>query len=92
MGYRVEYLSDAKKELLAFKKAGNKLALARIERIEKELKIHPEIGIGRPEKMKHGYSGFWSREVTQKDRMVYKIVEDTVYVYIHMLMYHYDDK
>jgi toxin YoeB len=78
---------------LRYEKAGNKIALARIEkRIEGELKIHPETGIGRPEQMKYGYSGLWSREITKKNRILYEIFEEEEFVYIHSLMYHYDDK
>jgi toxin YoeB len=92
MGYKIEYLPDAQKHLLDYKKAGNKLALAKIKRIENDLKIHPETGIGKPEKLKHNLSGFWSREITKKNRMIYKIKEGVVTVSIHTLMYHYDDK
>jgi toxin YoeB len=92
MGYLVEYLSDAKEHLKAYKKAGNKTALAKIKRIEGELKEHPETGIGKPEKMKYGFSGFWSRRIDDKNRMVYKIEENIITVSIHYLMYHYEDK
>ena len=92
MGYIVEYRSKAENHLFAYKKAGNKLAIARIKRIEEELKEHPQTGIGSPEQLKYGYSGFWSREITQKNRMIYEIDEVVNLVSIHSLMYHYDDK
>ncbi len=43
----------AKKELANIYKSGNKAAIAIIEKIFKELEIHPESGIGKPEKMKY---------------------------------------
>ena len=92
MGYRVILQPQAEEDILAYKKAGNKIALARIGRILEELAIHPETGIGRPEKKKHNYSGLWSREITKKDRMLYKIDENIITVIVISAMGHYDDK
>ena len=92
MGYIVKYLPKAQEHLLSYKKAGNKLALAKIKRIEEELKVHPETGIGRPEKKKHNLSGFWSREIDKKNKMLYKIEENIVTVTVVSAMGRYDDK
>ena len=92
MGYRVEILPKAREHILAYKKAGNKIALARIERIIDELKEHPETGIGKPEKMKHHYSGYWSREIDKKNRLLYEINKNIITVSIISAMGHYDDK
>lgn len=32
-------------------------------------------GMGRPEALKHELTGYWSRRITEKDRLVYKIDE-----------------
>jgi toxin YoeB len=90
--YRVITLPKAEEHILAYKKAGNKIALARIDRIRKELGLHPETGIGKPEKLKHNLSGFWSREVDKKNRMIYEIKETEIIVYVHSAITHYDDK
>ena len=29
-------------------------------------------GTGKPEQLKHNLSGFWSRRISQKDRLIYK--------------------
>ena len=92
MGYIIKYLPKAEEHLFAYKKAGNKNALAKIKRIEEDLKVHPETGIGKPEKLKHNYSGFWAREIDKKNRMIYKIKENIITVSIHSLIGHYDDK
>ena len=92
MGYIVDILPEAKEHILSYKKAGNKIALARIDRILEELKVHPETGIGRPEKKKYNLSGFWSREIDKKNRMLYKIEENIVTVSVISAMGHYDDK
>jgi toxin YoeB len=92
MGYIVEFSKDAKKHIESYKKAGNKIALAKIDRIIEELEVHPETGIGRPEKKKYNYSGYWSREIDKKNRMLYEIKENIVTVSVISAMGHYDDK
>jgi len=92
MGYIVKYLSKAQEHLFAYKKAGNKNALAKIETIEEELKVHPRTGIGKPERMKHKKEEIWSRRIDQKNRMTYEIEENIVTVSVVSAIGHYDDK
>ena len=92
MGYIIDFSKDAKEDIESYKKAGNKIAIARISRIIEELKVHPETGIGKPEKKKHNLSGYWSREIDKKNRMLYKIEENIVTVTVVSAMGHYDDK
>ena len=35
-------------------------------------------GIGKPEPLKNEFSGFWSRRIDDSNRLVYRIVEDTL--------------
>ena len=51
MGYIVDISREAETDILSYKIAGNKVAIKRIKRIIDELKEHPEIGIGNPEKL-----------------------------------------
>ena len=46
-------------------------------------------GIGKPEKLKHNYSGFWSRRIDEKNRLIYKI-DDNGYLYIVQCKEHYE--
>ena len=36
------------------------------------LRDDPTKGTGKPEQLKHNLSGFWSRRISQKDRLSYK--------------------
>jgi len=90
--YRVITSKDTEEHILAYKKAGNKIALARIKRILEELEIHPKIGIGKPEKLKHDKKGRWSRHIDDKNRIIYQIKESEVIVIVFSAMGHYDDK
>ncbi len=51
-------------------------------RILKEmLRDDPSIGTGKPEPLKHKLSGLWSRRISQKDRVIYKYDNDTIYIF-----------
>jgi toxin YoeB len=54
------------------------------------LRADPATGPGKPEQLKHSLSGFWSRRISQKDRVIYKF--DDHYVYIFAIGGHYDQK
>ena len=49
-----------------------------------------ETGIGRPEKLKGDLSGFFSREIDEKNRLVYKIIDGRIFIY--QCGTHYGDK
>ena len=57
-----------------------------------ELKEHPKTGLGHPEPLKGKPEGRWSRELTKKHRLVYRIFETEVYVDVLSAYGHYDDK
>lgn len=40
----------------------------------------PNVGIGKPEALKHGLHGYWSRRITDEHRLVYKVVGDEIRV------------
>lgn len=47
-------------------------------------------GIGKPESLKGNLTGYWSRRITEKDRLIYRFDETTIY--IAACKGHYDDK
>ena len=73
-------------------KAGDKATIKKIEKILIELTETPYTGIGNPEPLKYELSGFWSRKITQKDRLIYKVEEDIVTVFFISAMGHYSSK
>lgn len=90
--YRVIIKKTAKKDLAKHKKSGNLKSLVKISKIIKELQLHPYSGTGKPEQLKYNLSGLWSRRINKKDRLVYKVEEDIVTVFIVSAMGHYGDK
>ena len=57
-----------------------------------ELEQHPKTGTGHPEPLKGKPEGRWSRRITEKHRLVYRIYEDTVVVLVLSAYGHYGDK
>lgn len=45
----------------------------KIKELLKSIRDTPFKGIGKPEPLKYGLKGFWSRRITQEHRLVYKI-------------------
>ena len=41
----------------------------------------PGQGLGKPEPLKHNLSGFWSRRISQQDRLVYKFDDSCIYIF-----------
>jgi toxin YoeB len=48
---------------------------------------HPYEGIGKPEPLKHAFSGFWSRRITDEHRLVYRVSDGTIQ--LAQARYHY---
>ena len=56
--------------------------------LKEMLRTDPTTGTGKPEALCHNLSGFWSRRLTQKDRLIYMFDEN--YIYIFAIGGHYD--
>ncbi len=41
---------------------------------------HDNNGLGKPERLKENYQGFFSRRITAEHRLVYKIIDDLVVI------------
>ena len=83
---------NAKDDIAKHKKFGNKASETKIKKILEELKENPFTGTGKPELLKHELSGFWSRRINQKDRLIYSVEEEIVIVEVVSAIGHYGDK
>ena len=52
--------------------------LKRINVLIADIVRHGNEGLGKPEPLKHGFHGYWSRRITAEHRLVYNIVDDSV--------------
>ena len=90
--FRVEVTKVAKKDIENHLKSGNKISINAIAKILIELTETPFNGTGKPEVLKHEYSGYWSRRINQKDRLIYRVEESIITVFVISALGHYSDK
>lgn len=65
----------------------DKKQLNRINKLITACQRQPFEGIGKPEALKHGLAGFWSRRIDNEHRMVYRITQEGLE--LASLRYHY---
>ncbi|GGH14570.1 Txe/YoeB family addiction module toxin [Mucilaginibacter phyllosphaerae] len=82
----------AQKHLKQHYRSGDKGNIKKIEKILLELSQTPYTGTGSPEQLKYELTGFWSRRINQKDRLIYKVEEGIVTVFVVSAMGHYHSK
>lgn len=68
----------------------DKRTLKKINSIFKDILRNGYKGIAKPEPLKGNLSGFWSREIDDGNRIVYRLSEDQVEII--QCKGHYDDK
>ncbi|WP_303288037.1 Txe/YoeB family addiction module toxin [Marinobacter sp. SS8-8] len=80
------FSENAWEDYLYWQKTDKKI-LNRINKLIKETKREPFGGVGKPEPLKHGLGGYWSRRISEEHRIVYKVTDDALL--IAQLRYHY---
>jgi toxin YoeB len=61
--------------------------LKRINRLIDDALRDPTSGIGKPEPLKYGIAGAWSRRITDEHRLVYRVLDDDLVIL--QARYHY---
>ena len=78
MTFYIEFSDDAKEDILFFQKAGDKSILTKIKMLILTIQESPFSGIGKPEPLKHQFSGLWSRRINRVHRMIYKVDKELI--------------
>ncbi len=68
--------------------AEDKKVYQKIITLVKDIDRSPFAGLGKPEALKHEFSGYWSRRITDEHRLVYKVNETSIVIV--SCKYHYD--
>ena len=89
--YDIEYRDQALLDIAKLKK-DEPAAYKKVVSFIEELKEHPKTGTGHPEPLKGKPEGRWSRQISKKHRLVYRIYETEVVVLVIAAYGHYDDK
>ena len=83
---KVVFSEHAWEEYLHWQKTDRKVA-QRTNALIREIQRSPFEGVGKPESLKHVLSGYWSRRITDEQRLVYK-VEGEAIVVPHLRYHH----
>ena len=73
----------------ALREKDKKLHKALCKHLKEMLREDPGKGMGKPEQLRHNLTGFWSRRISQKDRLIYKFDDNSIYIFA--IGGHYDD-
>ena len=69
------FSADAWEQYLSWQEQDKK-TLRRINELLRDISRGGYEGIGKPEPLKNELSGWWSRRINEKDRLVYRIEDD----------------
>lgn len=56
----------------------DKRLVKKINTLIKDIKRNGNEGIGKPEPLQHELSGYWSRRIDDKNRLVYKVSDNQI--------------
>lgn len=83
------FASDAWDDYLYWQGKDRK-TLKKVNALIKDVQRNGNEGMGSPEPLSEGLSGYWSRRINQKDRLVYKATEKNAFIL--QCRTHYGDK
>lgn len=72
---------DAWNDYIYWHEQGNKYNVKKINKLIKDIDRDPFTGIGKPEPLKYDLSGKWSRRITDEHRLIYSVMNETIYLY-----------
>lgn len=91
MSYTIEFVDSAKKDIRLLKKSEPQ-AYKKVMKLVAELREHPTTGTGHPKPLVGDRAGEWSRRITRKHRLIYKINDKEIIVLVLSAWGHYDDE
>ena len=86
---KVQFLEIAWEQYVYWQTQDQK-TLKKINKLLADICRNGNNGIGHPEALKENFSGWWSREIDSKNRIVYRIENDVIIVL--RCKGHYNDK
>lgn len=84
----VSFAEVAWEDFVYWQKIDKKI-IKKITLLIQDIKINPDDknGLGKPEMLKGNFSGYLSRRIDEEHRLVYKVVEDNIFIV--QCRYHY---
>jgi len=78
--HKIKFTKNASEDIGYWKKNDTKV-YNRIKVIIGDIRNDPYTGIGKPEPLRYGLSGKWSRRLTKEHRIVYEINDGDIIIY-----------
>ena len=76
----VEFAPKALQDIKSWKASGNAKIQKKIADLINAVTERPFAGIGKPEPLKHEFSGCWSRRINEEHRMIYEVSDNLIKV------------
>lgn len=89
MEYKILLSEVAVRHIEEWRRSGDKSSIKKIHVLFEELRLHPKTGTGQVEALRGELSGYWSRRINKKDRLIYRIDDDVISVTVVSLKGHY---
>lgn len=86
---KIAFLPQAQEDWDYWKNTHNVKITKRIKKLLADIQQHPFTGIGKPEPLKGNQQDKWSRRITDEHRLIYKISNGMIFVYVVSMRFHY---
>jgi toxin YoeB len=73
------FVDESWEDYLYWQKTNKKIVL-KINKLIKDIQRSPYNGLGKPEALKHKYSGYWSRRIDNEHRLIYRINNEELWI------------
>jgi toxin YoeB len=85
---KIAFEPDAFNQLEDWGKTDKKI-FKKIFALIKDIQRNPFSGMGKPEPLKYELQGYWSRRITDKHRLIYRVENELLIIL--SCKYHYDE-
>ena len=76
----IEYSAQALEDIEFWKRSGKTIVRKKISTLIAEIEKTPFTGTGKPEMLKHQFSGYWSRRINNEHRIIYKVFDERIVI------------
>ncbi len=81
------FVEESWEDYLYWQKTDKKM-VRKINELIQSIARTPFSGLGKPEPLKYKYRGYWSRKIDHEHRLIYRVVNDEIW--IAKCRHHYD--
>jgi len=76
----IVFSPESLEDLHFWKQSGNVKIQNRIIQLLESIRENPYAGLGKPEALKHNWTGYWSRRINKEHRLIYKTENERIII------------